>query len=45
MKGGWSERIEEKAANRHWGERVGRTHCLWNKAGLPAAPLDARIGP
>jgi sialate O-acetylesterase len=20
-------------------------HCLWNKAGLPAAPLDARIGP
>ena len=21
------------------------THCLWNKAGLPAAPLDARVGP
>jgi sialate O-acetylesterase len=20
-------------------------HCLWNKAGLPAAPLDARVGP
>jgi sialate O-acetylesterase len=20
-------------------------HCLWNKAGLPAAPFDARVGP